>query len=292
MNVKRLMVSASGEDTFLKKLLSNKAAIAGLVILLSLVVIALLASFLSPYAPTALVAEPYLPPSYSHPFGTDGLGRDIFSQMIHGTALSLEIGFVSAAGITILGTTVGIISGYFGSYVDEALMRVVDVLLVIPSIAFMIFVAVILGPGLESVLIVIIVFGWPPMARMIRSQTLTLREREFVESAVVSGAPKWYILGSMIFPNVISLIIANGILAVIYGVIADASLAFLGLASTKNYSWGTVLYNAQNEGAVFHGGIAWILAPGIFIALTGIAITLIARAIDDIMDPRYSAVGR
>ncbi len=292
MSPKNLLVSSSGEDTFVRKLLYNRAALAGLIMLLVLVFIALLGPHIAPYRPDRFVAQPYQPPSASHLFGTDGLGRDVFSQMVYGTSLSLEIGFVSAIGITLLGTSVGIISGYLGRYVDEILMRVVDVLLVIPSIAFMIFVAVILGPGLESILLVIILFGWPPMARMIRSQTLSLREREFVESAIVSGTPKRYILFRMIFPNVINLVIANGILAVIYGIIAEVSLAFLGIASTKSYSWGTVLYNAQNEGAIYHGGLLWILAPGIFIAVTGVAITLIARAIGDITDPRYNALGR
>ncbi len=292
MNMKRLLADASGEDTFFRKLLSNRAALAGLIMLLVLVFIALFAHQIAPYKPDRFVAQPYQPPTASHLFGTDGLGRDVFSQMVYGTSISLEVGFVSAIGITLLGTTVGIISGYLGRYVDEILMRLVDVLLVIPSIAFMIFVAVILGPGLESILLVIILFGWPPMARMIRSQTLSLREREFVESAVVSGAPKRYILLRLIFPNVLNLVIANGILAVIYGIIAEVSLAFLGIASTKSYSWGTVLYNAQNEGAIYHGGLLWILAPGIFIAVTGVAITLIARAIGDITDPRYSRIGR
>lgn len=292
MNARRLLVSASGEDTFLKRLLYNKTALAGLAMLLFLVVLAILHADIAPYTPDRFVAQPYLPPSSSHLFGTDGLGRDVFSQMVYGTSLSLEIGFVSAVGITAIGTAVGIVSGYLGRYIDEVLMRIVDVFLVIPSIAFMIFVAVILGPGTESILLVIILFGWPPMARMIRSQTLSLRERGFVESAIVSGAPKRYILSRLIFPNVLSLVIANGILAVIYGIIAEVSLAFLGIASTRTYSWGTVLYNAQNEGAIFHGGLWWILAPGIFIAVTGVAITLIARAIGDITDPRYSTTGR
>lgn len=292
MNAKRLFTGASGEATFLKKLLYNRGAIAGLILLAALAFIALFDNEIAPYSPYTFVAKPYLPPSWAHIFGTDGLGRDVFSQMVYGTRLSLEVGFASALGITLLGTSVGIVAGYLGRYVDEVLMRVVDVLLVIPSIAFMIFVAVILGPGLESILLVIILFGWPPMARMIRSQTLSLREREFVESAVVSGASRSYIISRLIFPNVINLVIANGILAVIYGVIADVSLAFLGLASTKTYSWGTVLANAQNEGAIYHGGLWWILAPGIFIAVTGVAITMIARAIGDITDPRYSSAGR
>lgn len=286
------LLTSSGEDTFIKKLLSNRAAFAGIAIILILVLISLFARQIAPYNPYAFVAKPYQPPTLSHPFGTDGLGRDVFSQMVYGTGLSLEIGFISALGITLIGTTVGIVSGYLGKYIDEVLMRIVDVLLVIPSIAFMIFVAVILGPGLRSILLVIVLFGWPPMARMIRSQTLSLREREFVESALVSGATKGYILTRMIFPNVINLVIANGILAVIYGIIADVSLAFLGIASTNSYSWGTVLYNAQNEGAIYHSGLLWILAPGIFIALTGVAVTLIARAIGDVTDPRYNSQGR
>ncbi len=292
MNLNRLFYTTYGEETVLKKLISNRASLSGILILGVMSLLAILAPYVAPYSPYAISSETYLQPSYSHLFGTDGLGRDIFSQMIWGSRLSLEVGFVSALGITSLGALVGMGSGYIGGYVDEALMRVVDVLLVIPAIAFMIFVAVILGPSVSSLLIVIIVFGWPPMARMVRSQTLSLKQRSFVETAVIGGAPRRYIIGNLIFPNVLSLVIANGILAVIYSIIAQVSLSFLGLASTSQYSWGSVLYNAEAESAIYHGGILWILMPGIFIAITGIAITLIARSMGDISDPRYSTTQR
>ncbi|MBX8638022.1 MAG: ABC transporter permease [Thermoplasmata archaeon] len=292
LKLERLFKTESGTDTFLKKLLMNRGGMTGLIILSALAVIALFSSFIAPYSPYAIVAKPYLPSSAAHLFGTDGLGRDIFSQMIYGTRLSLEIGFVSAVGITSIGTLVGIVSGYIGSFVDEVLMRFVDVMLVIPSIAFMIFVSTIMGPGVITVLTVIIVFGWPPMSRMIRSQVLSLKKRGFVESAIVSNTTKTFILFRMILPNIISLILANALLAVIYAIIADASLAFIGLASTTSYSWGTVLYNAQIEGAIYHNGILWITLPGLAIALTGVSMTLLARAFGDITDPRYSTEGR
>lgn len=292
LKLERLLRTESGTDTFLKKLLMSRGGMAGLIILCALAIISLFSSVIAPYSPYAIIAKPYLSPSSAHLFGTDGLGRDIFSQMIYGTSLSLEIGFVSAIGITTIGTLVGIVSGYVGSYVDEVLMRFVDVMLVIPSIAFMIFVSTIMGPGVISVLTVIIVFGWPPMSRMVRSQVLSLKKRGFVESAVVSNSTKPFILFRMILPNITSLILANALLAVIYAIIADASLAFIGLASTTSYSWGTVLYNAQVEGAIYHNGILWITLPGLAIAVTGVAMTLLARAFGDITDPRYSTEGR
>ncbi len=292
LRMERLFRTQAGTDTFLKKLLRSRGGMAGILTLSALAVIALFSPFIAPYSPYAIIARPYLPPSPSHLFGTDGLGRDIFSQMIYGTRLSLEIGFVSAVGITTIGTLVGIVSGYLGSFVDEILMRFVDVMLVIPSIAFMIFVSTIMGPGVISVLTVIIVFGWPPMSRMIRSQVLSLKKRGFVESAIVSNTTKPFILFRIILPNITSLILANALLAVIYAIIADASLAFIGLASTSSYSWGTVLYNAQIEGAIYHNGILWITLPGLAIAVTGLAMTLLARAFGDITDPRYSTEGR
>jgi len=246
-----------------------------------LVVVAVFAGFIAPYSPYAIVAQPYLPPSLAHPFGTDGLGRDVFSQMVYGTRLSLLVGFASALGITALGMLVGLVSGYVGSHVDEALMRIVDVLLVIPSLVFMIFMVAVLGPSFVTVLSVIIGFGWPPMARMVRSQTLSLKTRGFVESSIVSGAPTWYILFRTILPNLVSLVAANGVLAVIYAIVADASLAFLGLGSSGGYSWGTVLNNAEVEGAVYHNGLVWVSVPGVAIAFTGVAITLVARALAD-----------
>lgn len=292
MKMSRLFYTEYGEETLLKKMVSNRTSLVGIIILAGMSLMAIFAPYIAPYSPDAIVAGTYLPPSSAHLFGTDGLGRDVLSQMIWGSRVSLEVGFISAIGITSLGSLVGMASGYIGSYVDEVLMRIVDVLLVIPAIAFMIFVAVILGPSLGSILIVIIVFGWPPMSRMVRSQTLSLKQRAFVESAVISGTPRRYIITRLIFPNVLSLVIANGILAVIYSIIAQVSLAFLGLASTSAYSWGSVLYNAEVENAVYHGGTLWILAPGIFIAVTGIAITLIARSLGDMTDPRYSSTER
>jgi peptide/nickel transport system permease protein len=265
----------------LGRLLSSRGGLAGLVMLGFLVVVAVFAGFIAPYSPYAIVAQPYLPPSLAHPFGTDGLGRDVFSQMVYGTRLSLLVGFASALGITALGMLVGLVSGYVGSHVDEALMRIVDVLLVIPSLVFMIFMVAVLGPSFVTVLSVIIGFGWPPMARMIRSQTLSLKTRGFVESSIVSGAPTWYILFRTILPNLVSLVAANGVLAVIYAIVADASLAFLGLGSSGGYSWGTVLNNAEVEGAVYHNGLVWVSVPGVAIAFTGVAITLVARALAD-----------
>ncbi len=276
-----MSVVKNPSGTGLSKLLSSRGGLTGLVMLGFLVVVAVFAGFIAPYSPYAIVAQPYLPPSLAHPFGTDGLGRDVFSQMVYGTRLSLLVGFTSAVGITALGMLVGLVSGYVGSHVDEALMRLVDVLLVIPSLVFMIFMVAVLGPSLLTVLSVIIGFGWPPMARMVRSQTLSLKTRGFVESSVVSGAPTWYILFRTILPNLVPLVAANGILAVIYAIVADASLAFLGLGSSGGYSWGTVLNNAEVEGAVYHNGLVWVSVPGVAIAFTGVAITLVARALAD-----------
>lgn len=274
------------------KLFGNKGAVAGLAILVFLILLAILAPLIAPRGPFAIVGMPYLSPSIKFPFGTDGLGRNIFAQMIWGTRLSLEIAFYSALGITAIGTFVGLVSGYLGSVYDEVLMRLVDVILVIPSIAFMIFVSVLLGPSVFTILIVIVVFGWPPMARMVRSQVLSLKQRNFIESAKLGGAPPTYIISRLLLPNVISLIIANGILAVVYSIVAEVSLAFLGLSPSNVYSWGTVLYNALTESAIYNHGYVWIIMPGVFIALTGIGITLLARSFSDIIDPRYAKDSR
>lgn len=272
-------------DTFLRRFISNRGGMVGLLILIFLSLTSVFAHFIAPYSPYAIVAKPYLQPSFNHLFGTDGIGRDIFSQMVYGTSLSLEIGFLSALGISAIGTVVGLVSGYVGHITGEIMMRFVDVMLVIPTIAFMVFVAALLGPGFVTILLVIIIFGWPPMSRMVRAQTLTLKNREFVESAVVSSASKTYILFRVIFPNLLSLILANGILAALYAIIADASLSFLGLASTNHYSWGTVLSNAEIEGAIYHNGLTWVVVPGLAIAITGIAITLVARAARQTLEP-------
>jgi ABC-type dipeptide/oligopeptide/nickel transport system permease subunit len=258
----------------------------GVIIVSIFLAVALLAPWLAPYDPYKFVAQPYLQPTLEHPLGTDGIGRDLLSQVLWGTRISLLIGFVVALSVIVIGSSVGLVAAYYGGIVDELLMRFTDELMVLPSLPLMIWMATMLGQSMWNTILVLAVFGWPSMARMVRSETLSLKSRPFVDAARVSGASDVKIMTQIILPNVAPLIVANGILSIVSAILGEASLSFLGLGDPFNMSWGTVLYFAQIEGAFYNNGWAWILAPGLSIAAVGLAITFIGSAVTDIANPR------
>jgi len=265
---------------------NHKRGRVGVIIVSFFLAVALLAPWLAPYNPYSFVARPYLQPTIQHLLGTDGIGRDLLSQVIWGTRISLMIGFVVAISVIIIGSAVGLAAAYYGGPMDELLMRFTDELMVLPSLPLMIWMATMLGQSMWNTIIVLAVFGWPSMARMVRSETLSIKNRPFVDAARVSGASDVSIMTQIILPNVAPLIVANGILSIISAILGEASLSFLGLGDPFNMSWGTVLYFAQIEGAFYNNGWAWILAPGLSIAAVGLAITFVGTAITDIANPR------
>ena len=279
-----------GITAFAMEVWKHRRGRIGVVIVAFFLSIALLAPWLSPYNPYSFVARPYLQPTIEHPLGTDGIGRDLLSQVLWGTRMSLLIGFIVALSVIIIGVSVGLAAAFYGGLMDELLMRFTDELMVLPSLPLMIWMATMLGQSMWNTILVLAIFGWPSMARMVRSETLSVKNRPFVDAARVSGASDIRIMAQIILPNVASLIVANGILSIISAILGEASLSFLGLGDPFNMSWGTVLYFAQIEGALYSNGWAWILAPGLSIAAIGLAITFIGNAITDIANPRLRSV--
>jgi len=230
------------------------------------------------------------PPSSSHLLGTDERGRDVFSEILFGTAASLVVGF-AAAGITmLLGASVGLVSGSYGRVADEVLMRTTDLFLVIPWLPLAVVLAMFLPPlGEPSMLKIIVVIGvtsWPATARIVRSQVLTIRERIFVERAVCVGAGKWHIMKVHLLPNVFPLVFANAILSVSYAILAAAFLAFLGIYDVTEMTWGLMLYNAFNYGGFTSSAWWYVLPPGICIVLVVLGFTFVSYALDDILNPK------
>ncbi len=266
----------------------NKLGLLGLGILIFFALIAIFADIIAPYSYTDYYVGGALePPSSRFILGTDELGRDLFSILILSSRISLLVGIVAALFTVVIGTLIGLVSGYFGGKVDEALMRITDVFLMLPGLPLLIVFAAILGPGVENIILVISIISWPGTARAIRSQVLSLKERPFVEAARAAGASELYILFKHILPNVAPLIFAYVVLNVPSAIIAEASLSFLGFGDPTRPSWGVMLQFAWDAGAIYQWN--YIIPPGLCITLVAFAFALIGYAMDEILNPRLRA---
>jgi len=218
-------------------------------------------------------------------FGTDDQGHDIFTQLVYGARLSLEVGLI-ATGIGIgVGLLVGLMAGYLGKVVDEVLMRFTDMLLVIPGLPLLIVLVATVGSNLIYIILYLGFFGWMGFARVVRSQVLSLRERPFIEAAKASGAGTGYITVRHIFPNIVSLTYVSLALSVPAAIVSEAALSFLGLGDPTVVTWGSMLGNAQAAGGA---SLAWwwIIPPGISIALISLSFILLGYAMDELFNPR------
>jgi peptide/nickel transport system ATP-binding protein/peptide/nickel transport system permease protein len=264
----------------------NKKAVAGVFILLVFTVIAIFPGQIAPYDGQAEIFRPALPPSWHHLLGTTALGQDIFSQVIWGTRLSLVIALAVGGLATVLAVLVGVSAGYLGGTTDGFLSLVTDVILVLPIFPLIIVIAAYeQNAGLLTLVVVLGVLGWSYGARQLRSQTLSLRRRDFLESARVRGERKSYVILFEVLPTMTSLIVATFLGAAIYAVLTAAGLQFIGLGDPNSQSWGTMLYWAQNNEALFAGMAWWALAPGLCIALLGASFALLNYAFDEISSP-------
>jgi peptide/nickel transport system permease protein len=279
--------------TLAKALVSNRKALTGSVVLAIFTFFAIFAPVLAPYDPQALQFEPILKPSWQHLLGTTGNGQDIFSQLLWSTRESLLLAIVAGIFATAIAVVIGVSAAYLGGASDHVLNLFTDVFLVIPTLPLMIVVAAYANSGGVAVLIaVIVITGWSYGARQLRSQALSLRNREFLEAARVRGERSLYIIVFEVLPNMTSLIVAIFLGAALYAVLAAAGLQFIGLGDTNALSWGTMLYWAQANGALLAGSPIWVLAPGICIAMLGAAFALLNYAFDEIANPALRPVKR
>jgi peptide/nickel transport system permease protein len=228
------------------------------------------------------------PPSREHWFGTDHLGRDLYSQNVHGSRIALLVGFLGAALVVLIGTNVGLIAGYYRGRTETVLMRTVDVMYGIPFEPFALILVLLFQPSLLIVILAVSLLTWRTVARLIRSQVLSLRERPFVKAARVAGASDLRIMYLHIFPNVMPLVFLE--LAIIVGVsiIAEATLSFLGLGPPQSISWGGILHDARLSGA-WRTAWWWNLPPGIFIMVTVLSVFFISRSLEVVANPRLRA---
>jgi peptide/nickel transport system permease protein len=232
-------------------------------------------------------------PSSAHWLGTDESGRDVWSEILYAAPVTLTVGVAAALISTLLGTLVGVSAGYFGGWTDRLLMALDDWVLVLPFIPTAIVIATLLGKrasdwplGRESVLILVIGgLGWAGTSRIVRSQVLTLRERDYVSRARVLGSPDRTIMLRHILPGVIPLVLANAVLFVSISVLAETTLAFLGLGDPTHFSWGQMLNDAYESGAMTDGKWAYFIPPGVCVTLLAMAFSLTGNALEEIVSP-------
>jgi peptide/nickel transport system permease protein len=234
--------------------------------------------------PPSLKPSPYT--GLVHPFGTDHTGKDVYSLTMYGARASLEVGVAATLISVVVGAAVGLSAGYFGRVTDEVLMRMTDFFLVIPWFPLMIVMMAILGQKFIWVVVVIGITSWPSTARIVRSQVLTVKERQFIVRAKCVGAPDSHILRTHIMPNVLPLIFANTVLLVAIAIFNEAFLDFFGLGDPTVISWGTMLEGAYERDAFVAGAWWWIIAPGAAIVIIVLAFSLVGYAIDDVLNPK------
>lgn len=277
-----------------RAVLSSKKALVGVVLFLIFCVLAIVPQlFTSVRHPNDLAFSPSLPPSGAHWLGTTSLGQDIWAQLVYGTRESLVIAVVAGAFATVLSVLVGVSAAYLGGIADDALSLLTSLFLVLPTFPLIIVLATYAGKGtLLVVLIVLVVTGWSYGANQLRAQTLSLRNRDFLESARVRGERRSYIIVVEVLPTMTSLIVANFLGAALYSVLTAAGLQFLGLGDPASISWGTMLYWSQNQQALQTGMPLWSIAPGLCVALLGVSFALINYAFDEISNPALRPVRR
>jgi peptide/nickel transport system permease protein len=265
----------------------NKKVLAGTIIVFFFILVAILGPLLVHGNPATVTEDILQPPSATHLLGTTDQGQDVFDQLIVGTRSSIFWGILTGVLVTVLSVIVGLVGGYTGGVVDEVLSLISNVFLILPGLPLAIILAAYFPvKGDLTVAFVIIITSWSWQARVLRAQTLSMRNRDFVIASRASGESSWRIIFYEILPNELAIIVAGLISTVIYVILAAAGLEFLGLGSSSSVSWGTMFYWAQSDGALVDGAWWWFLPPGISIALLGIALALINFGIDEISNPR------
>jgi peptide/nickel transport system permease protein len=274
-------------------ILRNRKATLGLLLLVFVVFVAAFPSLIAPGDPQAAIYDQQVGPSSSHLFGTTQVGQDVFTQLVWGTRLTLIITVSVGALCTLIAVLVGITAAYVGGIVDGSLSLLTDIFLIIPTLPLLIVLSTYLeGSGTVAIIAVLVVTGWAFGARQLRAQGLSLRTRDFLESARVRGERRPYIILVEILPNMISLVVATFLGSAVYTVATAAGLQFLGLGNSNEITWGTMLHYAQNNGAIESGNAFWALAPGAAVALLGTAFALLNYAFDEISNPALRSVRR
>ncbi|MCU5775445.1 ABC transporter permease [Erwiniaceae bacterium BAC15a-03b] len=276
---------------FWQRFSQNRGAVIGLLILLLVIVLSIAAPFLYEKSPWAMVQRPFLPPFTVGQYflGTDPLGRDLAAGLAYGARVSLLIGLISTVVSLLIGIPVGAMAGYFGGWVDDVLMRFTEFFQSVPSFALAIVLVAIFQPSITSIVIAIAIVSWPPVARLLRGEVMSLRSREFIEAAILSGQTSRTIIWRQILPNTLSPIIVLASMMVAAAILIESALSFLGLGDRNIMSWGYII----GAGRTVIRQAWWIsVFPGIAILLTVLALNLVGEGLNDALNPRLTRKGR
>jgi peptide/nickel transport system permease protein len=259
---------------------------AGLAITAAFLAVAAFGPYLVPFSPDAVVGKSFLAPSWRHLLGTDDIGQDLFSQLIFSVRGSVAIGLFAGLISAGVGSVVGLVAGYYGGWSDELLMRITDVVLILPPLMILLVVGSYFRPSATSVIVLIGLLSWPSTARIIRSQTLTLRSRPYVESSLMSGMKDREVIVKVIVPSEVPLLILYGALAAVYAIVLEAGFDLVGVGSLNNFTIGTMLYFAYNNDALLIGDWWWFVVPGVLIGLFGTGLLLLGYSVERLNELR------
>jgi peptide/nickel transport system permease protein len=270
---------------YLERFRRNRLAVAGFAVIIGLTLLAVFAAYLHPQDPLAQsLTQRLQAPSGQHWLGTDDLGRDVLARLVYGTRVSLSVGFVAVGIALLVGTLVGLVAGFFGGKTDTLLMRAVDIMLSIPTFFLILTVIAFLGPNIYNVMVIIGLTSWPGLARLVRGECLSVREREYVQAAYLAGVSTPRLLFVHILPNVVAPILVSATLGVGGAILTESALSFLGLGVQPPMpSWGNILSIGRDY---LH--IAWWLSvyPALAILITVLAFNLLGEGLRDVLDPR------
>lgn len=266
----------------------NKMGIAGLVLFMIFLITAAFGPYIVKYDTLSFgeVEDKLKPPDSKHILGTDDLGRDVFGGLVAGSRISLMIGLMATAISMVIGTLVGLVSGYSGGKIDMILMRVTDVFLVLPWMPLMLVLAALLGSSIWNIIWVIGLTGWASTARLVRAQTLTIKERQYIERAKAIGASSYHIIKKHILPNVFPIVFSNTILITATSILSETTLSFLGMGDSTKPSWGMMLHFAFESGAASNKAYWYLIPPGLCVLLVVLSFTLMGYAFDEILNPK------
>ncbi|MGH2534825.1 MAG: oligopeptide ABC transporter permease [Thermomicrobiales bacterium] len=275
-----------GSATVWRRFRRHRLAVIGTTILAILTIGAIFAPLIAQHGPYAIDLSAYrIGPTSDHILGTDSAGRDVFSRLLHAGRVSLSVGLVAVSIYTAIGIVLGALAGFYGGWVDSTIMRLADVFLSFPSLIIIITMASVLGPSIYNVMLAIGLLGWPPIARLLRGELLSLREREFILAARSIGSPPASLIFRHLLPNAMAPVIVAATFGIAYAILIEAGLSFLGLGvQPPTPSWGNMLTDAQSLTVL--EGMPWLwLPPGAMIALAVLSINFIGDGLRDALDP-------